>query len=448
MWLIRKFSFPKNSAQFLYSLLLIVLIPAILAFNTLTITTKVDRDMNAQIRSTAALVGNTISPSIDALIANPEKLESQLVNIVRNTQEEIKSISVLKIDGETGVFTTYATTDQSNAQNDESLITNQIAWGKDETYASQILSVTGEKLWTVVSPVKNLDGKKIALLNVKVSTKTAEALIARTIKDSLIIMVGTIFLVLLLLLNHIRFFETSVLFSRLKEVNKLKDVFISVASHELLSPMTAIKGYLELLKSSPLPQTKEIQENIKFLSENFDRLQQLVMDLLDVSRIENNKIIMNLQPINLEDLIKDSLTEFAILAKEKNLTLSYDLPLSQPIIMGDERRLRQVLTNIVSNALKYTIRGGLSITHEFSPDKITTHFKDTGLGIAEGEVKNLFQKFYRVRTKDTETIPGTGLGLWLIKEFVDRMNGKIYVQSIEHSGTQVTVELPINKVKP
>src|SRR3989338_5976048 len=448
MWLIRKFSFPKNSAQFLYSLLLIVLIPAILAFNTLTITTKVDRDMNAQIRSTAALVGNTISPSIDALIANPEKLESQLVNIVRNTQEEIKSISVLKIDGETGVFTTYATTDQSNAQNDESLITNQIAWGKDETYASQILSVTGEKLWTVVSPVKNLDGKKIALLNVKVSTKTAEALIARTIKDSLIIMVGTIFLVLLLLLNHIRFFETSVLFSRLKEVNKLKDVFISVASHELLSPMTAIKGYIELLKSSPLPQTKEIQENIKFLSENFDRLQQLVMDLLDVSRIENNKIIMNLQPINLEDLIKDSLTEFAILAKEKNLTLSYDLPLSQPIIMGDERRLRQVLTNIVSNAIKYTIRGGLSITHEFSPDKITTHFKDTGLGIAEGEVKNLFQKFYRVRTKDTETIPGTGLGLWLIKEFVDRMNGKIYVQSIEHSGTQVTVELPINKVKP
>ena len=448
MWLIRKFSFPKNSAQFLYSLLLIVLIPAILAFNTLTITTKVDRDMNAQIRSTAALVGNTISPSIDALIANPEKLESQLVSIVHNTQEEIKSISVLKIDGETGVFTTYATTDQSNAQNDESLITNQIAWGKDETYASQILSVTGEKLWTVVSPVKNLDGKKIALLNVKVSTKTAEALIARTIKDSLIIMVGTIFLVLLLLLNHIRFFETSVLFSRLKEVNKLKDVFISVASHELLSPMTAIKGYLELLKSSPLPQTKEIQENIKFLSENFDRLQQLVMDLLDVSRIENNKIIMNLQPINLEDLIKDSLTEFAILAKEKNLTLSYDLPLSQPIIMGDERRLRQVLTNIVSNALKYTIRGGLSITHEFSPDKITTHFKDTGLGIAEGEVKNLFQKFYRVRTKDTETIPGTGLGLWLIKEFVDRMNGKIYVQSIEHSGTQVTVELPINKVKP
>ncbi|OGY32780.1 MAG: hypothetical protein A3A61_03230 [Candidatus Woykebacteria bacterium RIFCSPLOWO2_01_FULL_43_14] len=448
MWLIRKFSFPKNSAQFLYSLLLIVLIPAILAFNTLTITTKVDRDMNAQIRSTAALVGNTISPSIDALIANPEKLESQLVSIVHNTQEEIKSISVLKIDGETGVFTTYATTDQSNAQNDESLITNQIAWGKDETYASQILSVTGEKLWTVVSPVKNLDGKKIALLNVKVSTKTAEALIARTIKDSLIIMVGTIFLVLLLLLNHIRFFETSVLFSRLKEVNKLKDVFISVASHELLSPMTAIKGYLELLKSSPLPQTKEIQENIKFLSENFDRLQQLVMDLLDVSRIENNKIIMNLQPINLEDLIKDSLTEFAILAKEKNLTLSYDLPLSQPIIMGDERRLRQVLTNIVSNAIKYTIRGGLSITHEFSPDKITTHFKDTGLGIAEGEVKNLFQKFYRVRTKDTETIPGTGLGLWLIKEFVDRMNGKIYVQSIEHSGTQVTVELPINKVKP
>src|SRR3989344_2036506 len=112
MWLIRKFSFPKNSAQFLYSLLLIVLIPAILAFNTLTITTKVDRDMNAQIRSTAALVGNTISPSIDALIANPEKLESQLVNIVRNTQEEKKGISVLKIDGGTGFFTPSATPDQ------------------------------------------------------------------------------------------------------------------------------------------------------------------------------------------------------------------------------------------------------------------------------------------------------------------------------------------------
>src|SRR3989338_4062970 len=448
MSLTERFSFIKGNSQFFYSLLLIILIPSILAFNTLFIVRAIDRDMNTELRSKANLVGSIIAPIVSSNLDNPTGIENSLQSIITSTKGEIVNISVLIPNTEGDKFNVLVSSDKENSKRDGFSLTNQLSWSDDKSYATQIYGVAGDKLWTVVAPVKTSEGKKIALINVKVSTALAEKIINRTIQDSLLIMLGTVFVVLLLLLNHIRFFETSVLFSRLKEVNKLKDVFISVASHELLSPMTAIKGYLELLKSSPLPQTKEIQENIKFLSENFDRLQQLVMDLLDVSRIENNKIIMNLQPINLEDLIKDSLTEFAILAKEKNLTLSYDLPLSQPIIMGDERRLRQVLTNIVSNALKYTIQGGLSITHEFSPDKITTHFKDTGLGISESEVKNLFQKFYRVRTKDTETIPGTGLGLWLIKEFVDRMNGKIYVQSIEHSGTQVTVELPINKVKP
>lgn len=445
MWLTERLPFFKANSQFLYALLLIVLVPTILAFNTLFIVRAIDRDINSELRSKASLVGNILAPSIESSLKDPSGLEKRLSEILKNTQGEIIGASVLIPNVEGDKFNVYVTTDKETTKKDSGLIINQIAWSGGKSYASQVYGLNREKLWSVVSPVKDLEGRKVALINVKVSTALVEKTIGRTIKDSLMIMVGTIFLVLLLLLNHIRFFETSVLFSRLKEVNKLKDVFISVASHELLSPMTAIKGYLELLKSSALPATNEVRDNIRYLSDNFDRLQELVMDLLDVGRIENNKVLINPKPLNLEETLKEVLTEFAFMARQRNLSLNYKLTLGLPEVLADERRLRQVLTNIVSNALKYTKVGGLTIAHEFDKKTVTTHFRDTGMGISDSERANLFQKFYRVRTPETEDIPGTGLGLWLVKQFVERMRGKVYLESIEHSGTQVTLVLGVAK---
>lgn len=443
MSLIEKIKTLFTGSQFFYSLILIILIPTLLAANTIFIIRAIDRDINAEILSKASLVGDIVAPAIQSDISEPANLDKKLNQIIKNSSNQIVNISVLLPNINGDGFSILTSTDKENSKKDGTLITNQLVWADEKTYASKTLSPDQRKLWTVIAPVKNSEDKKVGLINVKVSTEVSEKIVSRTIRDSLMIMIGTIVLVLLLLLNHIRFFETSVSFNRLKEVNKLKDVFISVASHELLSPMTAIKGYLELLKESDLPSTTEVRDNVNFLSDNFDRLQELVMDLLDVSRIENNKVIMNLKPVNLEEMIKQTLTQFAIMAKQKNLDLSYQLLLGLPKVNADERRLRQVITNLVSNAIKYTNQGGLTITHEVEGKTLITHFRDTGIGIPETERANLFQKFYRVRSKDTENIPGTGLGLWLIKQFVEKMNGKIYLESIEHTGTQITLVLPV-----
>ena len=445
MSLTERFSFIKGNSQFFYSLLLIILIPSILAFNTLFIVRAIDRDMNTELRSKANLVGSIIAPIVSSNLDNPTGIENSLQSIITSTKGEIVNISVLIPNTEGDKFNVLVSSDKENSKRDGFSLTNQLSWSDDKSYATQIYGVAGDKLWTVVAPVKTSEGKKIALINVKVSTALAEKIINRTIQDSLLIVLGTVFVVLLLLLNHIRFFETSVLFSRLKEVNKLKDVFISVASHELLSPMTAIKGYLELLKESTLPKTQEVGDNVKYLSENFDRLQELVLDLLDVSRLENNKVIMTIKSVSMEELIKETLTQFALLAKEKKLNLNYNLKLALPDVLADERRLRQVLTNIISNAIKYTKTGGLTISHELKGKNLITNFRDTGIGIPDSERGNLFQKFYRIRVPETASISGTGLGLWLIKQFIEKMGGKIYLESIENTGTQITVELPIAK---
>ena len=134
-----------------------------------------------------------------------------------------------------------------------------------------------------------------------------------------------------------------------------------------------------------------------------------------------------------------------LLAKEKKLNLNYNLKLALPDVLADERRLRQVLTNIISNAIKYTKTGGLTISHELKGKNLITNFRDTGIGIPDSERGNLFQKFYRIRVPETASISGTGLGLWLIKQFIEKMGGKIYLESIANTGTQITVELPIAK---
>jgi len=218
-----------------------------------------------------------------------------------------------------------------------------------------------------------------------------------------------------------------------------------MASHELRSPLTAMGGYLELLKDDKgnifTPESQHYIDNTKL---TVGRLNNLVNDILEVSRLEQNRIPFEFAAVDPDATIKSSLEEMNPKATEKNLEIIYASQ-SLPKITVDESRFKQVLVNLISNSIKYTEKGKIEITTESHPKYLKITIADTGIGISAEDQGNLFQKFHRIQSKETSNIIGTGLGLWITKELIEKMGGHISVESMKGVGSHFTVSFPIAK---
>lgn len=244
-----------------------------------------------------------------------------------------------------------------------------------------------------------------------------------------------------------------------KKLEAMKSEFISVVSHELRTPLSSIKNAVDLLLSK---KTGEINENQnKFLSmasRNVNRLARIINDFLDLSKIEAGKMDLKFENINLAELIETTISTFTLNAQEKSIMIKTNIPSTLPEVMADRDRLTQVLSNLVSNAIKYTPEGGEiyietdSINKSQSPistiissphdDFIRVVIKDTGVGIPADELKLVFDKFYQVEKSLTRNVAGTGLGLPICKKLVEAHGGKIWVESEVNKGSRFTFVIP------
>jgi signal transduction histidine kinase len=272
----------------------------------------------------------------------------------------------------------------------------------------------------------------------------SDALIQRSIDSSIVVLAVILGIIFFLLFHHARIIDYSTLYKRLKEVNQLKDDFISMASHELRSPLTAVRGYTALINErGGLPA-----ETYGYL-EKIDRaaatLNQLIEDILDVSRIDQGRLTLDIQPVRIAEVAEEVCGLFAQKVAEKALTFRSENIDADLVAYADRVRLRQVLINLIDNAIKYTQEGTveLSITREkeFAVIRVT----DSGLGMSAEDQQGLFNKFYRVNNAAVRRQTGTGLGLWITKELVERMQGTISVESIQGLGTHMIVRLPLAK---
>lgn len=213
---------------------------------------------------------------------------------------------------------------------------------------------------------------------------------------------------------------------------KAKSEFLANMSHEIRTPMNAVIGTACLLKDTDL--TAEQRELIEIISSSGNALLSIINDILDLSKIENNKLELEGQPFNLLSCIKESLGLIGQCALEKGLKVSYQLQEDTPErIMGDPNRLRQVLINLLNNAVKFTDKGEiqLSINSRRIDDTYEIHFavNDTGIGIPEERITNIFQSFTQVDASTTRKYGGTGLGLAISKKLVELMGGRIWAES-------------------
>jgi len=239
-------------------------------------------------------------------------------------------------------------------------------------------------------------------------------------------------------------FNTMVL--GLKELEQLKDEFVFIAAHELRTPVAAMKGYLQLILEGT---TGAISDGTRTFIEKVvasnQRLIQLVNDLLEVARSQAGRLTIQVAPIDLAAPIVSSLDELKSLADEKSITMTYQPPTDLPHVLADADRIKEVVVNLVGNAIKYMGgAGNIAVSHEVTADgHVVTHIADTGLGISKEAQEKLFQKFYRVQTDKTKEITGTGLGLFIVKEIVEKMNGTIWATSEEGKGSVFSFSLPI-----
>ncbi|OGZ99274.1 MAG: hypothetical protein A3C07_00470 [Candidatus Sungbacteria bacterium RIFCSPHIGHO2_02_FULL_47_11] len=242
--------------------------------------------------------------------------------------------------------------------------------------------------------------------------------------------------------------ELGVAFNRmaegLKRLQELQNEFTFIAAHELRSPVTVIRGYISLAMRDKNGIPENVREYLLEADKANQRLLQLVQDLLEAARSEAGKIVIKVQPLVLKESIQAVLAEMKSLADEKSVALSFECPETLPKVLADDGRLKEIMVNLVGNAIKYSNPGGnVLITHEVRGHELITHVKDDGFGISHEAQKRLFEKFYRVHSEKTRDIPGTGLGLFIVKELVGRMGGNVWVESDEGKGSTFSFSLPI-----
>ena len=232
----------------------------------------------------------------------------------------------------------------------------------------------------------------------------------------------------------------------LKHLDKLKDEFVFVATHELKTPVTVMKGYLSLIYTGEYgPVPEKIGQAFKEIQSANTQLVNLVNDLLQIARAEAKTITIDTKPTDVKQVIEADLQNLQTLASQKHLELKYTPPAKLSKIQADPTKIQEILNNLVSNAIKYSDKGTITISHDQDQEGLTTHVADQGIGIGAEDQKKLFTRFFRA--EETEGTPGTGLGLFIVKQLVERMGGKIWFESEEGQGTTFSFFLPLSKSK-
>jgi signal transduction histidine kinase len=249
-------------------------------------------------------------------------------------------------------------------------------------------------------------------------------------------------IILLLLIRHVRLIDYAYLYRETRHANEMKDLFTNMIAHELRAPLTAMRGYASMIR-----EREGIDETTKGNASEIEaaaaRLVVIVSDLLDVARIQAGKLAIEANEVHLSGLVRSVIAAMQPSAAQKHIDLVIQDIRSDIVIKSDEKRLYQALTNLVSNAIKYTKEGTITIALESLKDRIEIRVKDTGMGISSEHQKKLFAPYFRITNEDTEAIVGTGLGMWITKQLIELMGGSIGVESIKNVGTHVVVTLPI-----
>ncbi len=226
---------------------------------------------------------------------------------------------------------------------------------------------------------------------------------------------------------------------------RTKTLFLAMMSHELRTPLQAVLGYADfLLNAPPGSLTPEQRDDIGFIRQGAGRMVTLIEQLLDLSRMEAGRLELAAGPVDLETILEQVRQDIAPVVTAKGLELTIDLPVSLPPVLGDAVRLRQILLNLIGNAVKFTEVGSVRVSASLADGGIAVAVRDTGIGISEEALPFIFEEFRQVDGSLTRRHGGAGLGLAIARKLTEQMGGSIKVESTLGVGSTFTVWLPVD----
>jgi signal transduction histidine kinase len=239
--------------------------------------------------------------------------------------------------------------------------------------------------------------------------------------------------------------ENARLYEAVQKANQAKTEFVSVMTHELRLPMTSIKGYAEMLEMTGTLTEKQLRF-IEIIQGSIQRMSVQISDLSDISRIESGRLQIDVENnVDFKSLVEEVASPLQAEIDRREHKLVVDIPDDLPRVKADPRRLQQILTNLVSNAYKYTPNGGTITVQTQNDDKVVTCLvRDTGVGMTEEELEKLFNKFWRSEDAYVRDQPGTGLGLAIAKNLVEMQGGEMLVESQKGAGTTFSFTIPMS----
>lgn len=463
------FSFIKKNPTILFSLVLIVLLPVAIYFNTFLTIQSLQDAINMGLQSQAITINNTlgslverdfaaqgqantamIQKTIDDLAGNIAAAAGDGANAKSNVNLEkirviIKEGSDFKIIAAQDASEVGQTLNLDPSLNGERVVS--IAWAN----ASDVMTPTEEnndKFWRVIKVLTDKDTHEAyGLISADIPLRETDNITVSAVIRAYIILILAIIMVLFLTLQHTRLFAFVSRTQVLEEENKVKGQFIRMAGHELQGPITNMKWVLEAL-TEEMANAPDIQKQyLERITISINGLGKLVTDILEVSHLQQGKMDFEPAKILPADIIAQIINNVKLKAEGKGLKISYQSNDFRYYVNVNQARFTQIVTNLVENAIKYTPAGEIkvSIKAETGRGRCIITVQDTGFGISAEGQKNLFSQFYRVKTEANAGIPGTGLGLWMAREMARKMGGDIMLESIERMGSRFFVYFPICK---
>jgi signal transduction histidine kinase len=246
--------------------------------------------------------------------------------------------------------------------------------------------------------------------------------------------------------------EQAATVTQLRELDRLKSSFLANMSHELRTPLNSILGFADvMLEELDGPLTENMSNDLGLIHKNGQHLLHLINDVLDMAKIDSGKMNLNIESFNLQESIEEVVSITSPLASEKNLSLFIEPDSDHDVkINADKIRMRQVMINLVNNAMKFTEKGNISIHVTREENNVLISVKDTGIGIPVDQLESVFQEFSQVDTTTTRKTGGTGLGLPISRRLIEMHSGRLWAESsgIDGEGATFYVFLPIEaKIK-
>lgn len=435
--------FVRDNPQIIYTIFLAIAIPAAFLYTSERFLRVAAKQQDKLERNRITLLQDAFAVFIAERLNDGAYLEARINDLLKDNETITLFYVVVAEEGGGYRMVAPVPPNDAAARYTPDILTETLMNQKPGiSYASQFVALDGRH-WRAVRPIAATAYTPAAYIITDISMAQADAVARKNIRDAYLILAVIVVLIIILLARQARIIDYATLYARLKEVDRMKDDFVSMAAHELRSPLTVIRGYVNMIEGDTTVR-EESRKYLKLIDHFAQQLNSLITDILDVAKLQEGRMSFTLKPLDVSELITDVVESFRKPAADKGLQMVYE-KMSLPLIVVDPDRFRQVMINLVGNAVKYTRRGEVRVITSATSDTLTIRVSDTGLGISAEDQKKLFQKFYRVKSAETAEITGTGLGLWITAEIIKTMKGTIQVESIKGKGTDFIVSFPIAK---